>query len=452
VNRSCKPIEPCWPVKSLKTREQQLQRIVSWGLLLWVPPYSGFRQKMLLDLSQDRTPAPSFGPKSSIADAPNFRFEGVRIIFILFMISWYLPALAEGENCSFVRLDQDSGPLVDVPTSNQLKADSCYTHAGGLVMTGYLQKTTPRRPPFIVAPEKIWSHILASPTDIASSIKSANNGRTCEVINLAKTIGACDRNKILDFLSRYTASQKNFFSFLSGKKAAEESFLDFRESIRKIHDVSQPLPSAEACQSLRKGLSKIGVSETEIQSILAVTQSAAPSADHLFDLVLNSVCRQQDAWMPPIAASKSEPPVCSNFDFVPASNGSDKELQSPETFKTKLHELLDQPADKKFPIGIEYCSGIFQKSSKDYIHNRRFSANIDYLNSKENVRNFSDDCRFHASAVIGRQKIDGKCHFLIQNSHGSSCHYYENPKKCENGKIWIDQDDLAKNLIRVSHL
>jgi hypothetical protein len=126
-------------------------------------------------------------------------------------------------------------------------------------------------------------------------------------------------------------------------------------------------------------------------------------------------------------------------------------LQKPEKFKEKIHQLFDRPLNASLPLGIEYCSGILTSPNKDFIHNRTFGSDINYLNSPKAIRNFKDGCGFHASALIGRERReDGKCYFLVQNSWGASCHFYSNPELCEDGKIWVDEDVLSRNLLRVS--
>ena len=371
----------------------------------------------------------------------------MRILFFFFILI-QAHFVGANENCAPVRMDQDGGPLEGVPAQDQVHENICFLHTGSLMMTAQIQARTHQRPPHIVAPEKAWSTLMALPKSEAAKLLSATKGRTCEAINLMKTVGTCDRAKLLDLLNRF-ADTKWF-----GDKDPQKNLSNFKDAVIKLYRKNQDKPQAAFCQDVSKGLQKLGLSESEIEGVMRISQeSVLQSPEHLFDFVLGSACQKDGGWQGPIASTVDDPPVCKKFDFVPDEKNSNlQDLQPPDAFKAKIHALLDEPSDSRMPIGIEYCSGVLKKSREIYITNRKLPTDIDFLNDpKQQSRNLSDNCKFHASAVIGRMPINGKCHFLIQNSWGSSCNYYENPKNCENGKVWISEDDLSRNILRVSH-
>jgi hypothetical protein len=153
-------------------------------------------------------------------------------------------------------------------------------------------------------------------------------------------------------------------------------------------------------------------------------------------------------------ADVPELPACQKFDFQPGTNASGKKsLQTADAFKAKLHELLSG-GNRSMPIGVEYCYGVAKTGPDDYIINREFEQDINYLNTSAASENFSKNCGFHASAVIGQKRqADGKCYFELQVSEGQSCKGFQGSKtECDkNGHIWVDEDLLSRNMIRLSH-
>lgn len=60
----------------------------------------------------------------------------------------------------------------------------------------------------------------------------------------------------------------------------------------------------------------------------------------------------------------------------------------------------------------------------------------------------------HYSSIFGRRlnKETNKCEYLIRNTWGTDCSVYpkEIQKKCEAGSVWIEREQINKNLINVS--
>lgn len=103
----------------------------------------------------------------------------------------------------------------------------------------------------------------------------------------------------------------------------------------------------------------------------------------------------------------------------------------------KIHNALNET--KPLPVIIDYCSRFLR--FKPYKTQRSVS----------NGNITSPDCEAHSSIIIGRRKFEGQCQFLIRNSWGSSCFYYEN-RKCEKvgGQVWIDQKELADHIFNTT--
>ena len=52
----------------------------------------------------------------------------------------------------------------------------------------------------------------------------------------------------------------------------------------------------------------------------------------------------------------------------------------------------------------------------------------------------------HSSVIVGRRFNDktGTCQFLIRNSWGTGCGYYDDSYECDQGNVWIPEDKIAE--------
>lgn len=53
--------------------------------------------------------------------------------------------------------------------------------------------------------------------------------------------------------------------------------------------------------------------------------------------------------------------------------------------------------------------------------------------------------RGHTSTVVGRRVRNGQCEYLIRNSWGRSCGYYDKKFPCEQGQIWVPKANLLRS-------
>lgn len=100
---------------------------------------------------------------------------------------------------------------------------------------------------------------------------------------------------------------------------------------------------------------------------------------------------------------------------------------------------------KAQPIAISYCSKMLR--DKNYkgtvVHPDKSFGGQKVPKSK--------DCGPHASVIIGKKKIEGKCNYLIRNTWGSGCDQYD--WKCKMNAygeavgIWVPEDALFSNLM-----
>lgn len=376
----------------------------------------------------------------------------MRIGIIIFIILLGVPGFSEEDGCSTVRMDQAPGCLEGAPVTDQGDLN-CYAHAASLMMTCYQRKI--RNDKMVVSPEKLWTDIQSLSPEARRSLESAESGRTCNAVQLLKQVGMCDRGVVLEVLKSYvgnlsrkeSAPAPQTLTLEEAGKAADR----LSSAMKKFMASQSGLPRATACENLSIELRSKGIEGSLAEDLVAILQTQNENAAiQTVNQVLKNHCVSKNAWIP---GTSSNDPVCKMVAFGPVENDQ-KTLQSPEVFKKTLHDLLKRPMAQNSPVGIEYCSGIFFKtSSPNLIINRTFDKNIDYLNTRAAAsKNFAPDCRFHASAVIGRErKPDGKCYFIIQNSAGASCNYYKDRSKCSLGKLWVEENELSQNMVRISN-
>jgi hypothetical protein len=51
----------------------------------------------------------------------------------------------------------------------------------------------------------------------------------------------------------------------------------------------------------------------------------------------------------------------------------------------------------------------------------------------------------HSSTIVGRRMRAGKCEYLVRNSWGRSCGYYDRSYPCEKGNIWVPKENLSRS-------
>jgi hypothetical protein len=114
--------------------------------------------------------------------------------------------------------------------------------------------------------------------------------------------------------------------------------------------------------------------------------------------------------------------------------------------KSHMRELLNKKRAQ--PIGVGYCS--------KFLNNKNYIGTV--ANPKYNGQMTTRDvktCGNHASIIIGKRNIGGKCHYLLRNTWGDECDYdwkcRYNAKKQAIG-IWVPEDALFKNLTNITWL
>ncbi|MBF0205692.1 MAG: hypothetical protein HQK53_02275 [Oligoflexia bacterium] len=134
-------------------------------------------------------------------------------------------------------------------------------------------------------------------------------------------------------------------------------------------------------------------------------------------------------------------------DFIGAYCGPKQRKNASFSFDTKeigpdvsangVFDQIDSNLEKgmnTLPIGISYHAGLLRNGRN-------------YDNSTPGNANIIDG---HASLIIGRRNIAGRCQYLVRNSWGEDCSTMRISQdfECDRGNIWVDRDTLVRNITR----
>lgn len=102
-------------------------------------------------------------------------------------------------------------------------------------------------------------------------------------------------------------------------------------------------------------------------------------------------------------------------------HGRERQIEDDLRDKSSLIYKLDRALEKGKVVGLEYKSKVVT-----------------------GVGGFFDQGG-HASSIVGRKVIDNKCHYLVRNSWGDSCHYKDDVI-CDKstGSFWVTRDIMKK--------
>ncbi|MGE5086429.1 MAG: C1 family peptidase [Bacillota bacterium] len=79
-----------------------------------------------------------------------------------------------------------------------------------------------------------------------------------------------------------------------------------------------------------------------------------------------------------------------------------------------------------------------------------FSYNSSILDDARTKDGFAD----HSSLIVGRRfnQKSGQCEYLVRNSWGKSCGFYDSNYSCENGNVWIPKATILKGARDATYL
>ena len=140
--------------------------------------------------------------------------------------------------------------------------------------------------------------------------------------------------------------------------------------------------------------------------------------------------------IPETVKCESERIIFSSDDVTPtlASNVQ-------RTIKANRERMINNIQNNR-AIGLDICTKFWNDPSYD-LHGEDSST-------KYNSCSATGKHGFHAITMVGYRCKDNKIQYLAQNSWGPN--WKSDPYEIENGKIWLDEDKLFKNLDRINYI
>ena len=136
-----------------------------------------------------------------------------------------------------------------------------------------------------------------------------------------------------------------------------------------------------------------------------------------------------------------------------------------ETVSIERMLKCERQLDSRFEVKNLVSHARANRINTDSAENARYRHRIDEALNAGRIASVSYRSGFltgtdptlntnHASTIVGRKRMNGKCHYLLRNTWGPTCHQYVSPYKerCRNGTVWINQEDLIKHVYGVTYL
>ena len=102
-------------------------------------------------------------------------------------------------------------------------------------------------------------------------------------------------------------------------------------------------------------------------------------------------------------------------------------------------EKMDEVLTRGFPVGINYCSAILTNSK--------------YKSSTQPIWKDEKACGPHASVVVGTAlDSKGRCTFVVRNSWGKNCGYYDRNYDCKDGHVYIPKSTLIQQVFEIQDI
>lgn len=339
-----------------------------------------------------------------------------------------IPAdVPSADDCSEIRLDQTV--MKGIPIQDQDGTNTCYAFAAAQMIdayrasqkdTDFMFKTSPLALAIEAkATEQLEKRQKADPKymigwgTVGDAVRAANAQPVCSHWALRSTYwkdsdsasgGTLRKADVLldglrEYFDRYEAQRK----LAAGKPASSKW--------------ESPLSKQDAADKISCHLSDLGYSPSVLPPT-EVLEAALDSSNFLLFLrtLSRNLCKGK-------TKKVSTPPIEGRgWDDYAREVGSSPAAVA-KRFKKELHARLSKPG--ALPVAALYCDQVLKDASFD--RTKR-----------------SGPCGMHISVVIGRKKFGDQCRFLVRNSWGTSCADAAEPKYCDYGQHWIDEDRFTR--------
>jgi hypothetical protein len=321
-------------------------------------------------------------------------------------MKWLLPLLLLPLNVFAVdeiRLDRAPYAGADMKIEYQADTELCYAYSAVyLIDFERNDKSSPSSPLFLGIDYKNKLH---QELGFKRENETPNLGKTCDAISKVKRVfKKLDDNNIVE--------EKKFKVFMESLNGAYLKF-DSR-------NIGTPKAEEVDCLAINK-----------LNDLLGVNKSVAS-----IEKALNA-----PAFINFLALTLLEDEKSSKVDY------QCQEVSLVDSSLDAVHAKLEAGLDHKKPVAITYCSGVLLKGNKfqgvKKVSKGFFGSHFTY--------ELDAQCGQHASVVVGKRIKNGVVQYLVQDSMGNDFTYHSDLEK-ENGRLWIDQKVLLKNLTAATYI
>jgi len=315
-------------------------------------------------------------------------------------------------SCTPVDLEAPGGSMAGIPVGDQGKMGICYAYSETDLANAYLKSHNPGKA----------KNVTISPifTAVEYETKKRKDDKTTSPETFLNTGGAS--GSILKYLKDNPACNASQMKSLSG---------DIREKLESVCKMKSSAPA-------------------QLKNEMATCVIKEEFAGSKLDLPLKKIeealkCSSPDLCFEDAMQALDQACKASDRKPIPIPDPTVVHVSSDDSFSRSVNDAFDPKRKPIQPFTIGYAASLL-KNGKNYVGLDR--------KAKDGSRAFKDNDG-HESVVDGRRfnPKTGKCELRIKNSWGPSCNYdYSQDWECENGKIWVDQDTLAKNTDSVTYL
>lgn len=301
---------------------------------------------------------------------------------------------AWAEDCSPVNLiTEENSPFNKIPVYDQDGAGICYAYAAAQMMDYHLIKNGEQD-------RKIHPVWVALQYAISKDKDSLSYGHPDLAINSVLNSANCEYEVLEKGLAEWAETsnipESELVSFMELFVDQLQTMKDYKKS--SIFSLNTTLTENEL-QAVFS--SSVGIHATELTCSDPITlANLYPKLKDLLEItpqqmllkILSKSCHQASSLKTKI------PKAVRKNDLY--SNG-----------KEVVQEISHYLDSSRAPIGINYCSNIFEEPKYEGVFNNFLRGSV--FSQKK-------DCQSHVSIIVGKKKINNSCLYLIRNSWGSN--------------------------------
>lgn len=238
-----------------------------------------------------------------------------------------------------------------------------------------------------------------------------------------------DKDSIGDLRNKFIASDKGLID--TGGSTSDTVFLANLKGLCLEKD----FPSED--ESVQNDLKKTAAAhfklENKKKACIGTPQTDNTSA--IEDLVSHAIISNYEKKVD--LQCKREP----HAPLIPVSKG----MASMPEFKKKYEH--DPVARKKFQ------DELFKTMNTALDQDKAVGIGYSLYSVARAEQDETDKHGDHASSIVGRKMINGKCHYLLRNTQGPACDYNAELKpRCSQGHVWVTEAELSDSLYEVIYL